>query len=124
MNRTIPLQPLSNHSSQRDSSSQQQTFRALPVAQVASRFLPPQLLVLLSMLSVQLGAAYAKSLFPVIGSTGTVFLRLTFAALLLLVIWRPRLHGYTRKDYLLLAVYGICVAGMNMFFYASIARIP
>jgi inner membrane transporter RhtA len=76
------------------------------------------------MLSVQLGAALAKSLFPSIGSTGTVFLRLTFAAFILLLLWRPRLRGYTRKDYLLVVLFGMCIAGLNGFFYASIARLP
>src|SRR5947209_9490321 len=124
MSRTLPLQHLSSHSSQQGSASQQRTLRFASFAHSATRFLPPHLLILLAMLSVQLGAALAKSLFPSIGSTGTVFLRLTFAAFILLLLWRPRLRGYTRKDYLLVVLFGICVAGLNGFFYASIARLP
>src|SRR5690242_1071504 len=65
-------------------------------AQFLTRLLPPQLLLLLAMLSVQIGSAFAKSLFAPLGSTGTVFLRVAIAALVLLLFWRPRLSGYTR----------------------------
>lgn len=44
-------------------------------------------LVLLSVGSTQLGAAVAKSLFDELGSVGTVFLRVGFAALMLLLLW-------------------------------------
>jgi len=98
--------------------------RSAPLTQVASRFLPPHLLLLISMFSVQLGAALAKSLFPALGSTGTVLLCLTFASLMLLLVWRPRLRDYTRRDYGLVVLFGVCIAGLNGFFYASIARIP
>lgn len=94
------------------------------VSRSASRFLPPQMLLLLSMLSVQLGAAFAKGLFPAIGSSGTVFLRLSFAALILMLLWRPRLRGYTLREYVLVALFGVNIAAMNGFFYASIARLP
>lgn len=86
--------------------------------------LPPPLLVLLSVISVQLGAALAKSLFQMIGSEGTVFLRVGFAALVLLLMWRPRLQGYTRADYTLVVLFGLAIASMNSAFYAAIARIP
>ena len=51
--------------------------------------MPPTLLVLLAVTSVQFGAAMAKSLFDEIGAGGTVFLRVLFAALVLGLIWRP-----------------------------------
>lgn len=104
--------------------SQHYTRRPASFVQVAIRFLPPQLLVFLAMVSVQLGAAFAKSLFPIMGSTGTVFLRLAFAALMLMLMWRPRLHGYTSKDYALVVLFGLSIAGLNGFFYASLARLP
>ncbi len=86
--------------------------------------LPPPIIVLLSIISVQLGAALAKSLFQSVGSGGTVFLRNGFAALMLLLLWRPRLRGYTRADYALVVLFGLAIAGMNAAFYAAIARIP
>src|ERR1039457_3993689 len=56
--------------------------------------IPPHVLVFLSIISVQLGASLAKKLFPAIGSGGTVFLRLAFGAIILLLFWRPRLQSY------------------------------
>ena len=47
-------------------------------------------LVLGGILSVQLGAAAATTLFDEIGPGGTVFYRLLFSAIVLLAIWRPR----------------------------------
>lgn len=92
--------------------------------QFLTRLLPPQLLLLLAMLSVQLGSAFAKSLFAPLGSTGTVFLRVAIAALVLLLFWRPRLSEYTRADYTLVALFGLSIAGLNGLFYASLARLP
>lgn len=87
-------------------------------------FFPPPLVELLAIISVQLGAAVAKSLFPMIGSDGVVFLRLGFGALILLLLWRPNLRNYTPANYALMVVFGLVIAVMNAAFYAAIARIP
>ncbi len=128
MNRALLLQRVWSHSPKELATSQQQhTRRPASITQSTSRFLPPQLLILLAMVSLQLGAAFAKSLFPVVGSTGTVFLRLAFAAIVLMLMWRPRLRrlrGYTRKDYITVVLFGVTMAGLNGFFYAALARLP
>ncbi len=85
---------------------------------------PPPGLVLLAVFSVQLGAAIAKSLFEELGPSGTVFLRVGFAALVLLLIWRPKVAGYTRRQYLVAVVFGLALAGMNYSLYLAIDRIP
>lgn len=87
-------------------------------------FIPPHVLVFLSIISVQLGAALATKLFPAIGSSGTVFLRLGFGTIILLLFWRPRLRSYTRSEVLLVGLFGLVIAVMNASFYAAIARIP
>src|SRR5260370_40106302 len=51
--------------------------------------IPPPTLVLLGIVSVQLGSALAKHLFSAVGSFGTVALRLFFAAAVLMLLWRP-----------------------------------
>lgn len=73
---------------------------------------------------MQLGAAIAKSLFDEIGPSGTVFLRVGFAALVLLLLWRPRITGYTRREYLISALFGLALAAMNFSLYLAIDRIP
>ena len=85
---------------------------------------PPQIVVLLAIISVQIGAAFAKGLFQAIGSSGTVFLRVSFGAIIFLLMARPRILGYKRKDYLLIVLFGLSIAIMNGSFYAAIARIP
>jgi inner membrane transporter RhtA len=85
---------------------------------------PPALLVLLAAGSVQFGAGLAATLFDDVGPGGAVFLRVAFAALLLGLFWRPALRGRQRGDLRLAAVFGLTLAAMNAFFYASIDRIP
>ncbi len=86
--------------------------------------MPPVLLVLLAIASVQIGSALAKGLFDEIGPGGTVFLRLLFAAVVLMAVWRPSLRGRSRRDLVLVAVFGLVLACMNMSFYAALDRIP
>jgi len=92
--------------------------------QDAAESVPPTGLVLLGMGTVQLGAAIAKGLFEELGPTGTVFLRVGFAALVLLILWRPSLKGYTRRDYLVAGLFGLALAAMNTTLYLALDRIP
>ncbi|MEU4211066.1 EamA family transporter [Streptomyces sp. NPDC026206] len=81
-------------------------------------------LVLAGTVSVQFGSAFAALLFPRAGALGAVALRVTFAALLLLVITRPRLGGYARADWVVAGGFGLALGGMNILFYQAIDRIP
>jgi inner membrane transporter RhtA len=85
---------------------------------------PPTLLVLASIGSVQFGAAFAKTLFDELGAGGTVFVRTLVAAIVLALIWRPRLAGHSRSELALALVFGLVLAAMNFCFYSSIERIP
>jgi inner membrane transporter RhtA len=95
-----------------------------PITRTKHRRIPPTALVMLSIFSVQIGAAIAKGLFDSLGPTGTVFLRIGFAALALLVVWRPRLLGHDRRAYLVAALFGLVLAAMNTSMYLSFERIP
>ncbi|AFZ65986.1 EamA family transporter [Deinococcus peraridilitoris] len=86
--------------------------------------LPPTTAVLMAIVSIQGGAALAKSLFPAVGPGGTSALRIGFAALILLAMWRPRLSRYSRGDLATTALFGAALGLMNLCFYASIERIP
>ena len=79
---------------------------------------------MLGIVSVQLGAAIAKNLFDSLGPGGTVFLRIAFAALVLLVLVRPKLGGYDRNAYLVAGLFGLALALMNLSLYLAIDRIP
>ncbi len=75
-------------------------------------------------ISVQLGAAVAKSLFDSLGPGGTVFLRIAFAALVLFLLVRPTLGGHDRAGYLVAGLFGLALAGMNFSIYLAFDRIP
>ncbi len=90
---------------------------------MAFRF-PPVPAVLLSMLSVQFGAALAKDLFPALGPVGTVSLRIGLSAAVLCAVFRPRLFTFERAQWRALIAYGVVLALMNLSFYLALARIP
>jgi inner membrane transporter RhtA len=91
---------------------------------VRAERIPPTLLVLGGIASVQFGAAFAKTLFDEIGPGGTVFLRVAFAAIVLMAVWRPALHGRSRTEWRLLLAFGFVLVAMNLSYYESLNRIP
>nr|WP_259408308.1 EamA family transporter [Streptomyces akebiae] len=86
--------------------------------------LGPVGLVLAGGISVQFGGALAVTLMPRAGALGVVTLRLAVAALVMLVICRPRLRGHSRTDWGTVIVFGVTMAAMNGLFYQAVARIP
>jgi inner membrane transporter RhtA len=85
---------------------------------------PAPLYALGAIASVQVGATVARHLFPYLGPTGTVFVRVGFGALILLGIARPALRNLTAAQWRGVVPFGLIIAGMNLCFYQSIARIP
>jgi inner membrane transporter RhtA len=81
-------------------------------------------LVLTGIASVQFGSALATTLFDEAGPAGTVLLRTAFAALVLAAIWRPAMRGRGETTWRAVALYGVCLVGMNLCFYESLDRIP
>lgn len=84
----------------------------------------PVWLVLVGILSVQLGAGIAKSLFDEVDPTTMVWLRLATSAVVLLAIARPRLRGRSRTDWLVVLAFGLSLGTMNWAIYQAFARIP
>lgn len=91
---------------------------------VADGVVVPVLLLIASIMSVQVGSAIAKSLFPLIGAPGTAASRLVIAAIILIAIWRPWRARLTKRDAGSIAVYGAALGGMNLLFYLSLQRLP
>lgn len=75
-------------------------------------------------LAFQLGAAIAKSLFPLLGPEGTAALRLALGTSLLLALVRPW-RGFPRHARLgpLLGL-GVATAAAILFFYLALGRLP
>ncbi|MBC8242680.1 MAG: EamA family transporter [Alphaproteobacteria bacterium] len=85
---------------------------------------PPTVLLLLSIVSAHMGAAFAYFLFPLIGPLGTVSLRLVFSAAILVLITRPSMASFRHRQGWMIVLYGLLMAGMNSSFYMAIDRIP
>ncbi len=91
---------------------------------VLSAAVPPPLMLLLAILSMQLGAAVATKLFASLGAGGTIFFRLAFSAVYLAISARPALHSIRASHWRAIVVLGFAIALMNVPFYLAIARIP
>ncbi|AOX17688.1 EamA family transporter [Kozakia baliensis] len=74
--------------------------------------------------SFQIGAALAKGLFPLFGPTGMVGLRVGLAAIILLVVWRPKIMDLRPGTWRLLLPYGASMTLMNFAFYIALTRLP
>lgn len=81
-------------------------------------------MVVLGSIAVEVGAALAVSIFPRTGPIGIVTLRLVFAALVLLIAFRPAVRGRTRGDWLTVAAFGLVLGSMNVLFYLALDRLP
>lgn len=95
----------------------------LPLGQSQSPLIPAAAL-LAAMVSLQVGASFAKELFPAVGAEGATVLRLGFAALLLMVVMWPWRVRFDAADWRWLVAYGLAIGGMNLLFYMAIATLP
>ncbi|MBW8881012.1 MAG: DMT family transporter [Asticcacaulis sp.] len=81
--------------------------------------------VLISIVSVQVGASFAKQLFPVLGAEGVTAMRQAFSAIVLFALFRPWTGGPKgRADWTWVAIYGALLGVMNLTFYMAVARLP
>jgi inner membrane transporter RhtA len=80
--------------------------------------------LLCSQLSLNAGAAVAKYLFPRIGVEGVTAYRVGFAALVMLLVFRPWRTRLTWAQAGNVAVYGSVIGLMNLLIYRSFSRIP
>lgn len=82
------------------------------------------LILLLAMLSVQISASFAKGLFPLVGAAGASALRLFFASLVLICIYRPWRISFSKESIKSLFLYGLALGLMNLTFYFALQKIP
>lgn len=85
---------------------------------------PPVLLVVIAIASVQAGSSFAKDLFASAPPVAVAWLRLTAGAGMLTLIARPRLRGRTWSNWRPVAAYGAAMTLMNLTFYLAIQRVP
>jgi inner membrane transporter RhtA len=98
----------------------------------------PEALFVLSGVIQNVGSILAKSLFGEVEPATVAWIRVSFAAIVLLTItrrqWWPRTAGrrrdadgthrpWTRADFAASAIFGVSIALMNLFFYLAIDRL-
>jgi len=79
--------------------------------------------VIIGLACQEVGASIAVLLFPQVGPAGMVTLRLVFSAAILLAVARPRLRGIPGRSWVIIAIFGLVLGGMNLLFYEAISRI-
>jgi inner membrane transporter RhtA len=104
-------------------------FRARPGALRPSLgSVPPPALILLGIVSVQVGAGLAKNLFARCSPDAVVMMRLLTSAVVLGVAYRSSLRDLRRlhswRDIGVATLFGLTLAGMNACFYQALARLP
>lgn len=99
-------------------------WRSATAGLAAAGAVPPTVHVVAAIVSAQLGSSLAKFLFASLGPLAAVSLRSVFAALILLLIWRPPFRGRPRADLLAALALGVTLAGLSLSFYSALERIP
>ncbi|MEA3177319.1 MAG: inner rane transporter RhtA [Gammaproteobacteria bacterium] len=84
----------------------------------------PIAFVLAAMASVQMGASIAKTMFPAAGPVGMVAVRIALGTIVLCLLMRPWRARITAGTWRPLAVYGVTLGVMNLFYYLSLSRVP
>lgn len=86
--------------------------------------IPPWSLAVVAMASVQLGSALSVPLIDTVGPAGTAWLRLSMAAVIFVVLFRPPLRSIRRADLPGVVALGVTTGLITMCFLAAIDRIP
>ncbi|MFI0408455.1 EamA family transporter [Actinomadura sp. 3N508] len=89
---------------------------------------PPPALILLGIISLQVGAGMAKHLFDRLPPSAVVTIRLLTSAIVLGILTRKALRtilrDHSRSSLAIAACFGLALALMNFSIYQSFARIP
>ncbi|MDH6180465.1 inner membrane transporter RhtA [Microbacteriaceae bacterium SG_E_30_P1] len=93
-------------------------------SRATSRALLGTVLVVLASSSVQISAALSHSLFDRLGPLGVSGLRFAIAALVMLLLMRPRIAGRSRAEWFSIVLYGLSIAAMNVFMYQALSFLP
>jgi len=82
------------------------------------------MLVLISIASVQTGAAAARTVFDDTGALGITLMRLGFSCTVLVAVLRPRPWTWSRDAQVATLLFGLAMAGMNIVFYLALRTVP
>src|SRR5262244_1153573 len=86
--------------------------------------IPATALVLLAILSIQIGSALAITLFPVYGPLGILFLRMAIGGVCLCLVYRRALNDALRRAPIGILLLGLALTLQSTTFYEAVSRIP
>ncbi len=97
-----------------------------PAASVKSRVAstPPELLFVISGISMYAGAAVAVVAFDYLHAAGVAWFRVLWAGLIVVGLRRAWRGPWTRRQVFLAGLFGSALAAMNLTFYLAIDRLP
>ena len=84
----------------------------------------PILAAFIAIISIQIGAAFAKTIFPLVGAEGFASLRIGISAVLLFVLLKPYTLTLNKDNFIYLLEYGAIIGLMNVLIYKSFSYIP
>ena len=85
---------------------------------------PPEILFVISGISMYAGAAVAVVAFDYLPAAGVAWYRVLWAGLIVFAMRRAWRGPWTRRQLLLAGLFGSALAAMNISFYLSIDRLP
>ncbi|NEY35253.1 EamA family transporter [Streptomyces sp. PRKS01-65] len=85
---------------------------------------PAAALVLAQIVSLQAGSAVAKTAYDVVAPTAVAGMRLSFSAVVMVLLVRPRLRRLTPAQWRAAVPLGLVLAAMNAAYFQTISRLP
>ncbi|MEO6956389.1 MAG: EamA family transporter [Antricoccus sp.] len=82
------------------------------------------LIFIVGAIAQYLGAALAVRMFSDLNPAAVAWIRVVVAAVVLMIICRPRWWRWTRRRLITAAIFGVVTLAMNIAFYEAIARLP
>jgi inner membrane transporter RhtA len=98
--------------------------RSRPAAADLLSSTAPELLFVLSGVSMYIGAAVAVVAFDYLPAAGVAWYRVLWAGLIVFVVRRAWRGPWTRRQVVLAGLFGTALAAMNLSFYLAIDRLP
>ena len=86
--------------------------------------IPPTILVICAIISIQIGSALAISLFPVFGPQGILFFRMLIAGVGLCLLYKSFLARAIQKAPVGIILLGLTMLAQSATFYEALSRIP
>lgn len=84
----------------------------------------PTILVVLAVISIQLGSALAITMFPLYGPLGVLFLRMAIGGFCLCILYRSALAGALRQAPVGILLLGVTMTVQSALYYEALNRIP